>query len=110
MTNIDGVYASIEERDAALERIKAECRTELKLIAAHQARRGHYFSYLFMYRDDVDPWSSYWYCTLDGNDVGDMMFDSFGSVVKGDALGTLTYRAGRDAEIRAEEDEEMVSA
>lgn len=94
----------------SLEAVKAQCRTELKLIFDHQARRGHYFSYLYMYQDDVDPWSSYWTCTLDGNDVGDMFFDSFGPVVKGDALGMLSYRAGRDAELRAEEDSERVDA
>jgi hypothetical protein len=99
MTNINYTYASIAERDAAIERIRQ-----------HQAHRGHYFSYLYTYKDDVDPWSSYWYCQLDGDDVGDMFFDSFGSVVKGDALGVLSYKAHRDAEIRAEEEEEMASA
>jgi len=110
MTNINYTYASIAERDAAIERIKTQCRAELELIRQHQAHRGHYFSYLYTYKDDVDPWSSYWYCQLDGDDVGDMFFDSFGSVVKGDALGVLSYKAHRDAEIRAEEEEEMASA
>jgi hypothetical protein len=93
-----------------IENVKTQCRTELELIFQHQARRGHYFSFYYMYQDDVNPWSSYWTCFLDGDSVGDLFFDSFGPVVKGDALGMLSYRAGRDAELRAQDEEEMVSA
>jgi hypothetical protein len=44
-------------------------------------------------------WKDYWYVTLDGESVGDIYYDSFGPVIKGDALGTLVYQANRAAEI-----------
>jgi hypothetical protein len=47
-------------------------------------------------------WGDYWYVTLDGEGIGEIWYDSFGPVVKGDALGTLVYQASRATELAAE--------
>ena len=101
-------YASFEDRDAAIARIKRQCLDSLSLIAAHQGRRGHEFTATPIRVDGV--WEDYWACELDGQPVGDLFYDGFGAVPKGDAFGMLWYRAEIWAEAMAELDERNMAA
>lgn len=91
------MYANIAARDAAIAAIKQQCRD---LVAELNAYRPGRVSALPIYIDGV--WGDYWYVELDGLPIGDIQYDSTGPVIKGDALGTLVYRAGRAAELAAE--------
>lgn len=76
---------------------KAKCR---ELIAQLEAYLPGRVVAMPMWIDGL--WSDYWYVTLDGQDAGDIVYDSFGPKIKGDILGRLVYRASRAAEIKAE--------
>jgi hypothetical protein len=90
-------YASIEERDAAIEQIKQRCRDQVAELYAYLPGR---ITALPMWVDGV--WGDYWYVDLDGRPIGEIFYDGFGPLVKGDELGTLVYKASRAAEIAAE--------
>jgi hypothetical protein len=72
---------------------KQKCRDMIATLDAAQPGR---VVAMFAWIDGV--WRDYWYVTLDGQDVGEIWYDSFGPVVKGDKLGTLVYRASIAAE------------
>lgn len=92
-------YANIAERDAAIATIKQQCRDTIKQLDAYRPGR---ITAMPMWIDGV--WRDYWYVELDGQQIGEIFYDGFGPVVKGDALGTLVYRASRAAELAAERD------
>jgi hypothetical protein len=89
-------YASIEERDAAIAEIKQECRDDIRMVEQYAASHGHYLSAMPNWIDGV--WGDYWYVELDGEPIGEIFYDGFGPVVKGDKLGELIYKASRAAE------------
>lgn len=82
---------------AQVEGAKAKCRD---LIAQLDAYRPGRVSAMLNWIDGAGR--DYWYVTLDGQDVGEIYYDSFGPVVKGDALSTLAYRAACAAEFKTE--------
>jgi hypothetical protein len=91
MTTTD--YANIEERNTAIEAIKQQCRD---MIATLHAYRPDRITAMPVWIDGV--WGDYWYVEQDGQPIGDIVYDGFGPIVKGDTLGNLVYRADRAAE------------
>jgi hypothetical protein len=93
MTN---TYADIAERDAAIAQIKQRCRDLVQQLDQHLPGE---ISYMPIWVDGV--WGDYWYVERNGVQAGEVYYDGFGPVVKGDALGALVYEAGRAAELAA---------
>lgn len=76
-----------------IEASKAKCRTLIAELEAYLPGR------VFVCLNWIDgAWRDYWWVSVDGEDVGEIYYDSYGPIVKGDKLGTLVYLAGRAAE------------
>lgn len=93
-----GTYADIAERDAAIATIKQQCRELITEIQRSLGGTGEArFTTMPVWIDGV--WGDYWYCELDGSSVGDLFYDGYGPVPKGDALGSLIFCAQRESEV-----------
>jgi len=83
----DGMYKDLAERDAAIETIKTECRG---LIA--ELSREYPGRIMAMPNWINGIWGDYWYIEFDGESAGDLFYDGFGPVPKGDKLCELIGR------------------
>lgn len=83
--NVIQMFASIEERDAEIVKIKDWCRNLIADLDRHVGPGR--LAVMPMWVDGT--WGDYWYLTLDGEDIGGLYYDGFGPVPKGDKLGAL---------------------
>jgi hypothetical protein len=84
MTQTSETYASPAERAAAVEDMKRRCRAKIAELELHYPGQ---VTALFQWIDGV--WGDYWHVMLNGESAGDLYYDSFCVVPKGDKLNEM---------------------